>query len=61
MNQDQVKGRIEQGKGKAKEALGDLVGNRELEREGQVDQTAGKAQAGVGDAKEKLKDSIDKL
>ena len=61
MNDDQIKGRAEQGKGKVKEAVGDLVGNPKLEREGKVDQTTGKAQAGLGDAKEKLKDGIDKL
>ena len=61
MNDDQVKGRAEQGKGKVKEAVGDLVGNPKMEREGKVDQTTGKAQAGLGDAKEKLKDGIDTL
>jgi uncharacterized protein YjbJ (UPF0337 family) len=61
MNQDQVKGRVEEAKGKIKEAAGQVVGNERLESEGQVDQTAGKVQSGLGDAKEEVKKGIDKL
>ena len=58
MNQDQVKGRVEQAKGGLKEAAGKAVGNPDLEAEGQVDKTAGKVQSGYGDAKEKAKDVV---
>ena len=61
MNKDQVEGAIEQGKGKLKEAAGDLTGNKNLEAEGELDQAKGKIQKGYGDAKEELKDAIDKL
>ncbi len=61
MNKDQVQGRAEDIKGKAKEAVGKAVGNDKLTTEGQLDQAAGKTQAKVGDAKEKVKDVIDKL
>lgn len=60
MNQDQVKGRAEQAKGKTKEVAGKVVGNDRLKNEGRVDQAAGKGQATYGDAKEKAKDLIDK-
>jgi len=60
MNKDQVKGRAETAKGKAKEVTGKAVRNRRLENEGKVDQIAGKTQSGLGDAKEKAKDLIDK-
>jgi len=60
MNQDQVKGRAEQAKGKVKEVAGKAVGNDRLKTEGQVDQVAGKGQAGYGDAKEKVKGVVDK-
>jgi uncharacterized protein YjbJ (UPF0337 family) len=60
MNQDQVKGRLDQAKGKTKEVAGKVVGNEKLKNEGRVDQIAGKSQATYGDGKEKAKDLIDK-
>ncbi|HEV7915585.1 MAG TPA: CsbD family protein [Albitalea sp.] len=60
MNKDQLKGRADRAKGKAKEGAGSLTGNARLESEGKVDQVKGKAQAEVGDAKEKVKRTIDK-
>jgi len=60
MNKDQVKGRAETAKGKAKEVTGKAVKNRRLESEGKIDQIAGKTQSDYGDAKEKAKDIIDK-
>ncbi|WP_428420842.1 CsbD family protein [Methylibium sp.] len=60
MNADQVKGRIEQAKGKVKEITGKAVGNDKLTTEGRVEQVTGKSQASYGDAKEKAKDLIDK-
>jgi uncharacterized protein YjbJ (UPF0337 family) len=61
MNEDQVKGRVEEAKGKVKEVAGKVVGNERLEAEGDADQVAGKVQSGVGDAKEQVKKGIDKL
>ncbi|GAA0764961.1 CsbD family protein [Ideonella azotifigens] len=61
MNKDQVQGRVEDVKGKIKEAAGKAVGNDRLKNEGRVDQVAGKTQATVGDAKEKVKDAIDRI
>lgn len=58
MNKDQVKGRVEQGKGNVKEVAGKVVGNKKLETEGQVDQAAGKSQATYGDVKEDVKDTV---
>jgi uncharacterized protein YjbJ (UPF0337 family) len=60
MNQDQVKGRVEEAKGAVKEGTGKVVGNPRLEGEGQADKVAGKVQGAWGDAKEKAKDLIDK-
>ena len=58
MNKDQVKGRIEEAKGAVKEKTGKIVGNPNLQSEGQVDKAVGKTQAGYGDAKEKVKDIV---
>ncbi len=54
MNKDQVKGRLEEAKGKAKEVAGKIVGNKSLEAEGNANQVAGKVQT-YGDAKEQTK------
>ena len=61
MNEDQVKGRLEEAKGKVKEVAGKVVGNDRLTGEGQADQAAGKVQKTYGDAKEDVKKGIDKL
>jgi uncharacterized protein YjbJ (UPF0337 family) len=60
MNKDQVKGRIDQAKGKVKETAGDLAGNARASSEGKADQVKGRVQAEVGDAKQKVKRTIDK-
>jgi uncharacterized protein YjbJ (UPF0337 family) len=52
MNDDQIKGRIEEAKGKVKKAAGRAVGNRKLEREGKLQNTHGKAQAKFGDLRD---------
>jgi len=48
-------------KGRAKEATGDLSGDRDLQREGQADQAEGKAKEAVDTARDKLGDAADKL
>ena len=61
MNNDQVKGRVDQVKGAIKEGTGKALDDRDLEAEGTVDKASGKTQATYGDAKEKVKDAIDKI
>ena len=58
MNDDQVKGRVEEAKGAVKEVAGKVVGNDQLESEGAVDKAAGKTQANYGDLKENVKDVV---
>jgi len=58
MNKDQVKGRIKEAKGKAKEIAGKVVGNKDLERKGKIENAEGKVQAGYGDLKEDIKDAV---
>jgi len=58
MNKDQVKGRIEQAKGAVKETTGKVVGNKNLEAEGQLEKAGGKVQATYGDIKEDVKDAV---
>ncbi len=61
MNNDQVKGRVDQAVGKVKEETGDLLNDKELENKGRGEKNAGKVQAEYGNLKEKAKDGIDKL
>lgn len=47
-------------KGRAKEAAGDLTDDDDLKREGKVDQATGTVKDKVGDAADKVKDVIDR-
>ncbi|MGZ4802964.1 MAG: CsbD family protein [Acidimicrobiia bacterium] len=49
----------DQVKGQAKEMVGTLTGNEDLETEGKADRRAGEAKEKVGDAKEKVEEVID--
>ncbi len=55
MNKEQVKGRVEEAKGKVKEVAGHVVGNKDLELEGNIQKNVGKVRAGVGDVEEEIK------
>jgi len=57
MNKDQVKGRVQEAKGKVKEVAGKAVGNRRIAAEGDAEQLAGKVQKTYGDAKNELRKS----
>lgn len=60
MNKHQVKGRVDEAKGKVKEVVGHVVGNEDLELEGHVQKNVGKIEAGLGDIKEDIKGDIKK-
>jgi uncharacterized protein YjbJ (UPF0337 family) len=55
MNKEQVKSRVEEAKGKVKEVAGHVVGNKDLELEGNVQKNLGKVLAGFGDVEEEIK------
>jgi uncharacterized protein YjbJ (UPF0337 family) len=57
MNKDQVKGRVQEAKGKVKEVAGKAVGNKRIEAEGDAEQLAGKVQKTYGDAKNEARKS----
>jgi uncharacterized protein YjbJ (UPF0337 family) len=46
-------------KGRAKEAAGDLTGDRDLEREGKLDRASGAVKDKVADAKNWVEDRVD--
>jgi len=54
MNKDQMKGKLENLKGRVKEALGSTSGNKSTEAEGFGERVKGAVQENVGDAKEAI-------
>ncbi len=53
-------GTLDEGKGRVKEAAGDLTDDREMENEGKVDKATGSAKDKVDDTAEKAKDIVGK-
>ncbi len=51
-------GAADKAKGNLKEAVGDLTGDKDLEREGKVDQASGSVKDKVGDAADGVKDAL---
>jgi uncharacterized protein YjbJ (UPF0337 family) len=45
-------------KGRAKEAVGDLTDNEDMQREGKVDQATGKVKEGVENVSDAVKDHL---
>jgi uncharacterized protein YjbJ (UPF0337 family) len=56
MNSDELKGKMENLKGRARQALGTLTGNKKEEAEGIADRVEGAAREKVGE----VKDAADK-
>jgi uncharacterized protein YjbJ (UPF0337 family) len=54
-----VDNKVEQAKGRVKQAAGDLTDNDDLKREGAADKAAGSAKEKVEAAKDKVEDAID--
>lgn len=57
-NKDELEGKTEQVKGKAKQAWGDITDDERLHDEGVADETAGEVQEGVGRARRKVGEAI---
>jgi uncharacterized protein YjbJ (UPF0337 family) len=53
-------GSMDEGKGRLKEAAGDLTGDQELKDEGKVDRASGKVKDAVGGVADKAKDLLRK-
>ena len=54
-------GKADQMKGQAKEAVGDLTGNKDLKAEGSADRQAGEVKEKIGKVEEKVDEGIDKV
>lgn len=51
---------IEEFKGRIKQAVGDLTGDRKLKADGKADEAAGKAKSIIQQAADAAKDTVDK-
>ena len=60
-NKNERDGKIDQAKGKAKQAVGTMTGDKKLKAEGQVDETVGKVEAAVGRTSRKAGDAITRV
>lgn len=58
MNKDELEGKAEALKGKAKQAVGDLTDDPNLKDEGIADEAAGKTQDTLGRARRKVGEAI---
>ena len=54
MNKDELKGKAENLKGRVKEAMGSITGNKEKEAEGMVDRVKGATREKIGKAKDEV-------
>jgi uncharacterized protein YjbJ (UPF0337 family) len=58
MNEDQVKGRMEELAGKTKKIAGKVVHDNALKQKGRLQEVAGKARAIYGDAKQEVRKDV---
>ena len=61
MNKDELDGRLDQMKGKVKQAAGDLADDQRLHDEGVADEAAGDVQEGFGRGRRKVGEAIEDL
>ena len=60
-NKNERAGKVDQAKGRVKQAVGDLTGNDRLKADGQVDVTVGEAKTAVGTAQKKVGAAIKRV
>jgi len=58
-NKDEVKGKVDRLKGKAKQAAGDLTDNEQLHDEGVADEASGQVREKIGEGKRKVGEAIE--
>jgi uncharacterized protein YjbJ (UPF0337 family) len=58
MNRDEIDGKVDQVKGKVKQAAGDLSDDQRLHDEGVADEASGDVQEGFGKARRKVGEAL---
>jgi uncharacterized protein YjbJ (UPF0337 family) len=61
MNEDELKGKMREVKGKAKQATADLTDDEKLHNEGIADEASGQTQADLGRARRKVGEAIEDI
>jgi uncharacterized protein YjbJ (UPF0337 family) len=61
MNEDELKGKMHQVKGRVKQAAGDLTDDERLREEGAADEAGGEVREGFGTARRKVGETIEDL
>ena len=61
LNDDELRGKADQVKGRVKDAIGRATGDEQLRDEGAADEAAGKIQEGVGKARRKVGEAIEDI
>ena len=61
LNDDELRGKADQVKGRVKDTVGRATGDEQLRDEGAVDEAAGKVQEGVGKARRKVGEVIEDI
>lgn len=57
-NKDEMEGKWDQAKGKAKETIGRAINDPEIENEGTADRAGGAVEEGVGKARRKVGEAV---
>jgi uncharacterized protein YjbJ (UPF0337 family) len=57
-NKDEMRGKTDHLKGAVKKAVGDLVDDEELRKEGEADEAAGNVEQSVGEGRRKIGNAI---
>jgi len=55
---ERIEGKVDEVKGHAKSAWGDLTGDEQTKAEGKIDEAKGKIKQGVADAKDRVDDVV---
>lgn len=58
---DRLEGKFDEAKGRGKEALGKLAGDKSTELDGKRDQVIGKAKQGMADLKDEADDMVKEI
>jgi uncharacterized protein YjbJ (UPF0337 family) len=61
MNRDELDGKGQKVKGRAKQAWGDVTNNEDLRKEGVADEAAGNIQEGFGRARRKVGETLEDI
>ena len=56
-----VEGKMDKGKGRVKEAVGDLTDDKSLKNEGRADRVGGSVKQKAGQAADKVEEAVDRV